>query len=386
LGSNEKISAPEGTIEEVKVGGQPKQPALAASQDTIDKSLAILNLGSDGKIRDDLRNDLITGLKDSLVSDKKLQEALVKDFGTQANNKREIQIAVDILDLGIPFSINQLSLSGNSNQSLRKHLSSSSEKKVQPTDLWSKISDQSLKIVLEYANTVINTELKKQDGSITEDLNLFKREINSLEDKINSANKGQVANSKKLLTLAGNAVKLVGLGLVAGAGLELTGITDLMPGVGPGKGVTPPPEKVITNDVMKAITSFTGKDISSASQDTIQSRIDTNLNIAKAGDASLTLTPSAYYGNTLEPLSINGKNQGSKVQANIKLNPNEEDKPFLLIYQEGKTSVQITAVPLDAAKAEHLKQPPNSEVIVITLPAGGKPTIKTEEADLTPLL
>lgn len=374
----ENISAPEGTREEVTVElGQPKQPAFAASQDTIDKSLAILNLGSDGKIRDDLEKLLIIRLKDSLDNDEKLQEALVKDFGTQTDNIRKMQIAVDIVHLGIHFSINQLSSSENSHQSLRTYLSYS------PEDLWFKISDQSFKIILEHANKVINTELREQDNSISEDLNLFKKEIDSLEDKINSANKGWVANPKKLLTL-GKAIKLGLIGLAAGAVTEFTGVTDFSP-LGPNKGVTPPLRQVITNDVMNKISSFRGRDISSESQDTIQSRIDTNLNIAKAEDPSLTLTPRAYYANTLKPLSISGKNKGSIVQANITLNPNEKDKPCLLIYQEGNTSVQITAVLLAAAKTESLQQSPDRKVIVITLPAAGQPTITTREADLTPL-
>ena len=379
----ENISAPEGTREDVTVElGQPKQPAFAASQGTIDKSLAILNLGVDRKIRDDLIKPLVIGLKDSLANDKKFQKALVKEFGTQTDNIRDIKqsgIAVDIVHLGIPFSINQLSSSENSHPSLRTHLSYYRE------DLWSKISDQSFKIILEHANKVINTELREQDNSISEDLNLFKKEIDSLEDKINSANKGWVANPKKLLTV-GNAVKLGTWGIVAAAGLEFTGTIDVTP-LGPNKVVTPPPGQVITNDVMmKEISSFPGRDISSESQDTIQSRIDTNLNIAKAKDASLTLTPRAYYANTLKPLNISDKNQGSIVQANITLNPNEAAKPCLLIYQEGTTSVQITAVPLAAAKVDPLRQSQDRKVIVITLPAEGKLTITTGEADLTPLL
>jgi hypothetical protein len=358
----ERIPAREGTTEGVTVElGPTKQPAFAASQDTIDKSLAILNLGSDGKVRDDLRRPLIIGLKGSLANDEKLQGALVEEFGPPVKNQREIQIAVDILDLGIPFSINQLSSSGNSNPSLRKHLSSSSEKKVQPPDLWSKISDQSLKIVLEHANTVINTELGKQSsGSITEDLNLFKREIDSLEDKINSANKGQVANPKKLLTL-GNAVKLGLIGLAAGTVTELTGVTDFS-SLGPNKGVTPPPEQVITNHVMKEISSFPGKDLSKETQSTIQDRIDTNLNKLPT---TFSMRPTAYVEDTKKPVSANGQVIGVQVEAQVDTNP------IKIIYQESTTGNQITIIP-------EKNQDGDIMVKIIKVPAGGTPTVEEQ--------
>lgn len=379
----EPIPAPEGTREDVTVElGQTKQPAFAASQDTIDKSLAILNLGSDGKVRDDLRADLISGLKDSLAKDKKLQEALVKDFGTQANNKRGTQIAVDILDLGIPFSINQLSSSGNSNPSLRKHLSSSLGTKVQPQDLWSKISDQSLKIILEYANTVINTELGKQSsGSITEDLNLFKKEIDSLEDKINSANKGQATNSKKLLTL-GNALKLGLVGMAAGTGLELTGVTDFTP-LGPNKGVTPPLGQVITNDVMKEINSFLGRDLSKETQDAIQAKIDANLNLLP----NKSIRVGAYYGDTLKPVTINGQVvKAVQVQADVKTQANEsgDGRPSVIIFQEENLATRIIIAPIEKARENPLKQN-GDRVTVINIDAGNAPQVKTVQSNLQSL-
>jgi hypothetical protein len=324
-------------------------------------------------------------LKNVLI-EKLMGEPPFRPFGSQ-----EGKVATDIINHLLPsffsdpnkFAIDLLkNINNKEAPQFLNNLAGGSEI---PQESWKALLQD--KTALKNVFTAIDQALITSDGATSRVL-LLQPLIDKIGDDKSSAPTPAVAskatNPKKLLTL-GNAVKLGLIGLAAGTVTELTGITDFS-SLGPNKGVTPPPGQVITNKVMKAITSFPGKDISSASQDTIQSRIDTNLNIAKAGDASLTLTPSAYYGNTLEPLSINGKNQGSKVQANIKLNPNEEDKPFLLIYQEGKTSVQITAVPLDAAKAEHLKQPPNSKVIAITLPAGGKPTIKTEEADLTPLL
>jgi len=387
LGGEKPVSPPEGTIvDEVTVEvTQPKQPALAASRDTIDKSLAVLNLGSDGKIRDDLKRPLIDGLKDSLANDEKLQEALVKDFGGQANNKREIQIALDIVNLGIPFSVNQLSSSGNSNPSLRKHLSSSPEKKVQPQDLWSKISDQSLKTILKHANRVINTELRKQDGSISEDPNLFKREIDSLEAKINSANKTQAVNSKKLLTL-GNTLKLGLVGIAAGTGLELTGVTDFTP-LGPNRGSSPMPEQVLSGDAMKMISEFKAVDVNQETQKVIQKRITVNLNLAREKLPSLTLTPTAYYKDTLKPFSINGQQKGVQVQADVKTQINEagDGKPSAIIYQEGKTSIQITVIPIEAPRALPLKQS-TDDITVITIPAGGTPLVKTEKADFNNLL
>ncbi|MFZ4084426.1 MAG: hypothetical protein ACOYK1_02640 [Vampirovibrionia bacterium] len=362
LGSNEKISAPEGTTEGVTVElGPAKQPALAASQDTIDKALAILNLGSDGNIKADLRTRFINGLKDSLADDGKLQKALVKDFGTQANNKRPLQIAIDILDLGIPFSV--LSLSGNSNQSLRKHLSSSRVTTQLPQGLWAKISDQSLKIILGHANTVINTELnaigKQSNGIMIEDLNLFEKEMDSLEGRINSSNKGQAANPKKVLIYA-NALAAIAVGIAA---VDLTGAWDIIPGVGPNKRVPPPPsEQVVTNDVMKKINSFPGKDISRESQSTIQDRIDTNLNKLPP---TFSMRPTAYVEDTKKPVSASSGKfvVGVEVEAQVGTNP------IRIVYQESTSGTQITIMP-EQNKGGDIR------VQIIKVPAGEKPTVE----------
>jgi hypothetical protein len=383
--SKDEISPPPGTSREVKVGGQPKQSALTASQDTVDKSLAILNLGLDGKIRDDLRADLIGGLKDFLANDEKLQEAFggpVNKLTTLINlgNKREEQVAVDILDLGIPFSVKQLSLSGKPNQSLRKHLSSSSKKKVEPLDLWSKISDQSLKIILEHANRVINTELRKQDGSITEDLNLFKNEIDSLEGKINSANKSQGANPKKLLM---NLITNSAVGAVAVAGLEFGGVTDFIPG--PSKGATNPPVQVAKGDVMKAITGFSVEnpsELEKQSQEIIQGKIDGSLN--QLQDQSISVT--GYYGGTLKPLILENAIKGVQVQANVRTQANDQEgKPSVIIFQPGNSSTQIIIAPTEAVKANPLKQVPNNELIIVEIPLGALGTRKPATGNLESL-
>jgi hypothetical protein len=383
--SKDEISPP-GTSEGVKVDLQTKQSALAASKDTIDRSLVILNLGLDGKIRDDLRVDLIRGLKDSLASDEKLQEAFggtVNELTTLINlgNKREMQVAVDILDLGIPFSVKQLSSSGKPNQSLRKHLSSSSEKKVEPLDLWSKISDQSLKIILEHANRVINTELRKQDGSITEDLNLFKNEIDSLEGKINSANKSQGANPKKLLI---NLITISAVGAVAVAGLEFGGVTDFIPGSS--KGATNPPVQVAKGDVMKAITGFSvenASELEKQSQEIIQAKIDRSLN--QLQDQSISVT--GYYGGTLKPLILENKAiNGVQIQANMKTQANDQEgKPSVIIFQPGNLGTQIIIAPTEAANANPLKQVSNKELIIVEIPLGGPGTRKPATGNLESL-
>jgi hypothetical protein len=383
--SKDEIS-PLGTSEGVKVDLQTKQPALAASKDTIDRSLGILNLGLDGKIRDDLRADLIRGLKDFLANDEKLQEAFggpVNKLTTLINlgNKREEQVAVDILDLGIPFSVKQLSLSGKPNQSLRKHLSSSSKKKVEPLDLWSKISDQSLKIILEHANRVINTELRKQDGSITEDLNLFKNEIDSLEGKINSANKSQGANPKKLLM---NLITISAVGAVAVAGLEFGGVTDFT-SLGPSKGATNPPAQVAKGDVMKAITGFSVENASELEKqglEIIQGKIDGSLN--QLQDQSISVT--GYYGGTLKPLILENAIKGVQVQANVRTQANDQEgKPSVIIFQPGNSSTQIIIAPTEAVKANPLKQVPNNELIIVEIPLGAPGTRKPATGNLESL-
>jgi hypothetical protein len=345
----EKVSVPEGTCEAVKVSGPPEQPALAASEDTVRKSLLILDLGSDGEIRDDLRAPLIKGLKDLLANDKELQEA----FGGQANMNTAAQIAVDILDLGIPFSVNQISASGN-HQSLRQHLSSCPGRKVEPPDLWSTISDQSLKVILKNANTVINAELKKQDSSITEDLNLFRKEIDTLEHKINSAVESGTPSVRglfgKALLLIGvqketnrlygikvsrkptpfeNALtvaKLAAVGVVGGVGVagvsELTGLIDYTP-YGLSKGGTPPlteqakltappppspqtpislpspsPAQLENRDLTKEITNFKARDFTGITEEDAQEKINVNFNSVTKGNP-LSIPPNIKHLNYL---------------------------------------------------------------------------------------
>ena len=145
-------------------------------------------------------------------------------------------------------------------------------------------------------------------------------------------------------------------------------------------------KQLVSNDAMKVISNFSSKDLRGVSQETIQERIDINLNHAKEQVPELTVNTEAFYRGTLKPINIGSEQKGVQVQAKVKTNANEggDGKLSIIIYQEGKTSVQLTVVPIEAARSEQLKQREN-KVIVIERPAGGTASVKTLQGSLEAL-
>jgi hypothetical protein len=229
------------------------------------------------------------------------------------------------------------------------------------------------KSALKNVFTALDQALTTAEGA-TSNVALLKPLIDKIGDGKSSAATPAVAseatNPKKLLTLAGNTLKIgsigAGIGTICfGAVVSLTdlaGVTDLIPGVGPNKGVTPPPGQVITNDVMKEISSFPGKDLSKETQSTIQDRIDTNLNKLPP---TFSMRPTAYIEDTKKPVSPNGQVIGVQVEAQVDTNP------IKIIYQESTTGSQITIIP---------EKNQNGDIMVkiIKVPAGGTPTVEEQ--------
>ncbi|MFM6024030.1 MAG: hypothetical protein ACKPER_14075, partial [Dolichospermum sp.] len=146
--------------------------------------------------------------------------------------------------------------------------------------------------------------------------------------------------------------------------------------------------KLVNNVVLDKIINFRVTDISGEPQDTIQERIDVSLNHAKERVSDFTLTPTAYYGNTLKSVNVNGKNVGLQVQADVKTNLSEpgDGKPAIVLYQQGNTSTQITFISIEEARAQQLKQRGN-EITLIKIPAGGSgTTVETQQANMQSLL
>jgi hypothetical protein len=199
----------------------------------------------------------------------------------------------------------------------------------------------------------------------------------------------QSTNAKRtLLQKTGSALKnplLIG-GLALGAiGLEATGIINVIPNAP--LGTTTPPAQVVGGGVMKAITNFPGKNLSTETQPIIQARIDQNLNNVRERLPGFTMTPTAYYGDTLKPLTPANKALGVKVQADVKNNPTDtgDGQPSVIFYQQGITSVHITVIPVNEARAESLRQNGNNFTL-IQIPVGKTPIVETKQGDLSSLL
>ncbi|MFK0731880.1 MAG: protein kinase [Gloeotrichia echinulata GP01] len=146
--------------------------------------------------------------------------------------------------------------------------------------------------------------------------------------------------------------------------------------------------KLVNNVVLDKIINFQVRDISGEPEDTIQERIDVNLNHAKERVSDFTLSLRAYYGNTLKSVNVNGKNVGLQVEADVKTNLSEpgDGKPAIVLYQQGNTSTQITFIPIEEARAQQLKQRGN-EITLIKIPAGGSgTTVETQQANMQSLL
>lgn len=146
--------------------------------------------------------------------------------------------------------------------------------------------------------------------------------------------------------------------------------------------------KLVNNVVLDKIINFLVNDISGEPQDTIQERIDVNLNHAKERVSDFTLSIRAYYGNTLKSVNVNGKNVGLQVEADVKTNLSQpgDGKPAIVLYQEGKTSIQITFIPIEEARTQQLKQRGN-QITLIKIPAGGSgTTVETQQANMQSLL
>ena len=199
----------------------------------------------------------------------------------------------------------------------------------------------------------------------------------------------QSTNAKRtLLQKTGSALKnplLIGGLALSAIGLEATGIINVIPNAP--LGTTTPPAQVVGDGVMKAITNFLGKNLSGNPQSIIQARIDQNLNIVRERLPGFTMTPTAYYGDTLKPLTQANEALGVKVQADVKNNPTDtgDGQPSVIFYQQGINSVQITVIPVNAARAETLKQNGNN-LTLIRIPAEGTPIVETKQGDLSSLL
>jgi serine/threonine protein kinase len=147
--------------------------------------------------------------------------------------------------------------------------------------------------------------------------------------------------------------------------------------------------KLVNNVVLDKIINFQVRDISGEPQDTIQRRIDANLNLAnkQVSDFPLAISIRAYYRNTLKSVNVNGKNVGLQVQADVTTNSSEprDGKPAVVLYQEGEVSIQITVIPIEEARAQQLKQKGN-EITLIEIPAGGLREVETQQANMQFLL
>jgi hypothetical protein len=89
----------------------------------------------------------------------------------------------------------------------------------------------------------------------------------------------------------------------------------------------------------------------------------------------------------LKPLTQANEALGVKVQADVKNNPTDtgDGQPSVIFYQQGINSVQITVIPVNAARAETLKQNGNNFTL-IQIPVGKTPIVETKQGDLSSLL
>lgn len=314
------------------------------------------------------------------VLDNCLQENLINIPASQLIGTKEKELSQDILDHMMPKFLEDP-------ENFTKDLLKSLEKKQLPefvknagNDL--AFSEKSWKALLEDRSTLkavlnaVNETFKTVDGSES-DKELLKPIVNNIKDIPHNNN---LLVNKFTVGTGVSALAVIGLLQTPLDELAVNKYKELTSG-------TPNPEQVLSGDAMKMISEFKAVDVSQETQKVIQKRITVNLNLAREKLPSLTLTPTAYYKDTLKPFSINSQQKGVQVQADVKTQINEhgDGKPSAIIYQEGKTSIQITVIPIEAPRALPLKQS-TDDITVITIPAGGTPLVKTEKADFNTLL
>ena len=125
---------------------------------------------------------------------------------------------VDIVIADIAVQINKDNMDLSSTVKTQNDLANSDKSKLNPKTMWAEMSADTFKTILEETNSTLNKKLKAaytgakgSNTTIEEGVNLLSPQIKSVEDKINSNNRGLAFNGKKLLiNLAGAAMLVTG--------------------------------------------------------------------------------------------------------------------------------------------------------------------------------
>ena len=352
---NDDVEALEGTVSIDSSNSQSGTGnTLSFSGSTASDLKTIFDAGTDGKIKADFRSVLIRGVKDAITGNEEIQGALDEFDGKAAIKNRQIAIdMVDIVIADIAVQINKDNMDLSSTIKTQNDLANSDKSKLNPKTMWAEMSADTFKTILEETNSALNEKLKTaytgakgSNTTIEEGVNLLSPQIKSVEDKINSNNRGLAFNGKKLLMiglpLAG--ATMIGIGLADPFGVHnLKGnpidLTPASPGLVEGS----------SNEILDKIGSFKSNqnpdksDISNIANELFLQNSETQLmKVIAKGKQDIVENKD---GSHTAVLKISNPYQDSEYVADVTLftndDPNIFEKYILVVPREVSASNPI---------------------------------------------